>query len=476
MFLLDERQKFKNTVLKYDYSYGTGVSALTDNKIKMKINEYGEYKPYFIEENKVDTPNDNIPLSSVEPMMDESPNESDISKELYSNIPDIKFHSRLGYYGELYAGYVKEEDYRQNASSGGVGTWILKELFEKELIDGVIHVKENNDKDSSVLFKYDISWSLDEIKQGAKTKYYPVEMSEVLKKVRETPGRYAIIGLPAFIFSVRLLAKQDPVIKDRIKYCIGLVCGHLKSARFADSLAWQLGIKPGQIQSIDFRKKLDSRPAHRYGIEVTGNVNGKSQTVTKPMKELVGDNWGQGFFKVNASDYTDDVMNETADITIGDAWLPEYTGDSKGTNIIIVRNPKISELIKVGNKENRLVFDEIDENKMVQSQASHFRHTQDELGYRLWMKDRNNEWRPKKRIEASNNLPFIRRKIQKQREILAKASHKHFKVALEHDDLDYFLNKMRPLVKKYEQYYSYAYYLDQGIGNLTKKLFSKVKR
>lgn len=474
MFLLDEYQKFRDTVLKYDYSYGTGVSVFADNRITMRMNEYGEYKPHLKEYDNNEVTNEKIPLSLIEPMMDESPDESVISKELYGNIQGINFHSRLGYYSDLYAGYVNEGQYRQSASSGGVGTWILKELFEKDLIDGAIHVKENNDSSSSILFKYDISTSVDEIIQGAKTKYYPVELSEVLKKVKETPGRYAIVGLPAFIFSVRLLAKQDPVIRERIKYSIGLVCGHLKSARFADSLAWQLGIKPGEIESIDFRKKLEARPAHRYGIEVTGRLNGKSQTVVKPMKELVGDNWGQGFFKVNASDYTDDVMNETADITIGDAWLDEYTADSRGTNIVLVRNQKISELIKNALSENRLIFDEIDEEKMVQSQASHFRHTQDELGYRLWMKDKKNVWRPNKRIEASNNLPFIRKKIQKQREVLAKASHRHFKTALERDDLDYFISKMLPLVKKYEKYYSYAYYLDQGFGKITKKVLKKV--
>ncbi|PRY82692.1 Coenzyme F420 hydrogenase/dehydrogenase, beta subunit C-terminal domain [Alkalibacterium olivapovliticus] len=472
---MDDSLKFKETVLKYDYSYGTGISAYADDRISIQWNEYGEYKPVFMNEAGTETAGSDIPLSLIDPMMDESLNETEVGKELFGQLPDVKFHTRLGYYKDLYAGYVEEGNYRAQASSGGLGTWILKELFEKDLIDGVIHVKENNDPNNPALFHYDISRSIEEINQGAKTKYYPVEMSQVLQKIKETPGRYAIIGLPAYIFSVRLLARQDPVINERIKYAIGLICGHLKSARFADSIGWQLGFKPGDIKKIDFRKKLDHRPAHRYGVQVTGVINGETKTIIKPMKEIVGDNWGQGFFKVKASDYTDDVMNETADMTIGDAWLPEYTGESKGTNVLLVRHPEIAQIIKDGIADQKLRLDEIDSTKMIASQASHFRHTQDELGYRLWMRDKDSDWRPKKRIEASNKLPYIRKKIQDQREKLAKESHIHFKKAVDKDDLTYFTDQMAPLVKKYEQYYSYAYYMNQGIGTLAKKIARKIK-
>lgn len=473
MYIVKDREEYKDTVLKYDYSYGTGVSAYVDDSISIQWNDYGEYKPVIDETNSKDKPT--IPLSLVEPMMNNGLNETIVAKELFGKVSGIKHHSKLGYYSDLYAGHVSEGNYRKQASSGGLGTWILKELFEKDMIDGVIHVKENNDPDRTSLFRYDISRSIDEIQQGAKTKYYPVELSRVLKLIKETPGRYAIIGLPAYIYSIRLLARQDDVVNERIKYAIGLICGHLKSARFADLMGWQLGIKPGDIENIDFRKKLPDRPAHRYGIEITGKVDGKSQTFIKPVKELMGQNWGQGFFKVKASDYTDDVMNETADMTIGDAWLPEYTNDSEGTNVLLVRHPEIAELIKEGIQENKLALDEITSDKMVESQASHFRHTQDELGYRLWMRDKKKEWRPTKRFEASNKLSFIRKKIQVQREIIARSSRVHFKEAVDRDDLSYFSEKMEPLVKKYERYYSYAYYMKQGAGQLSRKFLKRLK-
>lgn len=402
--------------------------------------------------------------------------EDDISKKLFGSINRIKYDKKIGYFQSLYAGHVVEGNYRQNASSGGMGTWIFKELFEKDMIDGVIHVKKNTNEDSSVLFEYDISRSVQEIIDGAKTKYYPVEFSKVIEIVKKTPGRYAIIGIPSFIMAIRLLAEQDEIIKERIKYTIGLVCGHQKSSKFSESLAWQVGIKPGNLKHIDFRKKLLDRPASNYGVEMTGIIDGKEVTITKPTDELIGQNWGQGFFKVEASDFTDDVMNETADVTLGDAWLPEYTKDSKGNNIVVVRNTEIDNLIKEGINSGRLNLDELDKEIIFRSQAAHYRHTYDELAYRLYKKDKSKEWRPQKRVQASNNIPRLRRHVQDLREEISIRSHIIYKKAVEMDDFDYFKSEMNKLSKKYNNIYKIITIQSIGVSGIIKAMGRKIKK
>lgn len=445
------KKNLYNTVIKNGYSYGSGVSAVLDSRVKMKLNKYGEYEPDI---SQVLLENDDVHLQKITPNSDLSQNESEIGKELYENVENIKFDRRIGYYKDLYAGYVLEGDYRENASSGGFGTWIFKELLERGLIDGVIHVKENKDKESPILFKYDISKTIEEIKEGAKTKYYSVELSEVIKKIKDTDGKYAVIGIPSFILSIRLLAKYDPIVNERIKFTIGLICGHQKSIKFADSLAWQVGIKPGKLKSINFRKKLIDFPSNNYGIEFTGIINNEEVTITKHMNELIGYDWGMGFFKSHASDFTDDVMNETADITLGDAWLPEYVSDSGGNNVVLVRNEIIGKIIEDGIKFNKLCVDVISVDTIVKSQQSHFQHTQNDLKYRLYQKDRLGEWRPQKRIAASKNIPFFRRKVQNLRMEISKQSHILFSEATELDDLNHFINGMKKYTNKYENLYS----------------------
>lgn len=434
---------------KRKYSEASGSVTVVDSNIQMKMNEFGLY------EENIGNPNIAISkmVEKVSPNFNTDIDETDVAQEIYSNYDNISFDERIGYYHSLYVGNVLEGNYRENASSGGMGTWIFKELFEKDLIDYVIHVKKNEDADSNIMFKYDVSSSIKEIIAGAKTKYYPVEISKVMDIVKKTPGRYAVIGIPSFIYSIRLLAKADEIIKERIKYTIGLVCGHQKSTKFAESMAWQVGIKPGDLIDIDFRYKLSDRPASSYAVKMTGIIDGEEKTVIKPKSELYGQNWGWGFFKPTASDFTDDVFNETADVVLGDAWLEEYISDNKGNNIVIVRNPEIDQLIKDAIKEERLQMDTVDNETIFTSQASHYRHTHDELAYRLYVKEKENVWHPKKRVEPNSDISKTRKKIQDLREIISNQSHIQYQEALKRNDFNYFVNQMTQYTFEYTELY-----------------------
>lgn len=446
-------QEFKylyKEVVENGYEFGTGIWVAINDNFEMRLNESGEYHTYLKKEiGEINYKDLSVLKQTCLSLSDK--NESDVSKELFSEIDGIRYDKDIGYYSGLYVGHVVEGDFRNNGSSGGFGTWIFKELLENNYIDGVIHVKESRDSDK--LFEYGISTTIEEIISGSKTKYYPVEYSDVIKTIQKTPGRYAIIGLPSYIMEIRLLADLNPIIKERIKFAIGLVCGHQKSSKFAEYLAWQCGIKPGNLKSINFRKKMDSEPSSSYAIEVSGIIDGEERTIIKQMSELDGADWGKGYFKVRASDFTDDVMNETADITLGDAWLPEYTVDSKGNNILVVRNPIIKDIIEDGVRSGKVKVDVVDVKTIYRSQSSHYKHTVDELGYRLYKKDKKNIWRPKKRIEPSKKISFIRRMIQDKREQINIEIPKAYKESVARDNIEIILKKSKKLSNQYRNLY-----------------------
>lgn len=453
--------------------------AVVDSNVVMELNDEGLYEEKLIrEEDGISTL-----AEEVSPNFNTTKSETEIANKLYSSIPNINFDKRLGYYKSLYVGHVSEGKYRENASSGGMGTWIFKELFDKDLIDYVIHVKKDENTTSDTLFKYEISSTLEEIKAGAKTKYYPVEISEVMEIVKKQPGRYAIIGIPSFIYSVRLLADVDEIIQSRIKFTVGLVCGHQKSSKFAESMAWQAGIEPGNLVDIDFRHKLSDRPASAYAVKMTGLIDGEEKTIIKPTSELFGQNWGWGFFKPTASNYTDDVFNETADIVLGDAWLPEYTSDSKGNNIVIVRHPKIEQLVKDAMNEKRLQMDVVDNEKIFASQASHYKHTHDELAYRLYVKELEGEWCPKKRVAPSSEISDTRKKIQDLRKIISDQSHLQYQEAIIRNDFNYFVEEMTKYTSEYTDLYKWInrknllkHILKMSPKEFTKRVINKLKR
>jgi coenzyme F420-reducing hydrogenase beta subunit len=60
------------------------------------------------------------------------------------------------------------------------------------VIDGAAHVVATADpQHEGRFFRYQISRTEAAIRAGAKSRYYPVELSEVLRTIRAVPGRYA---------------------------------------------------------------------------------------------------------------------------------------------------------------------------------------------------------------------------------------------------------------------------------------------
>ncbi|MCR2823825.1 Coenzyme F420 hydrogenase/dehydrogenase, beta subunit C-terminal domain [Lederbergia panacisoli] len=461
-----------NTVVENDFCIGCGVCAsLKDSPLTMKLDQFGKYRP-FLNENMQQRDLE-VNALTVCPFSSDSKNETEIGKELFGHNEKTSFNKYTGYYIKNYVGHVKEGEYREKGSSGGMANWISAQLLNKKLVDAVIHVKSVNNS-NQVLFKYQISHSESELYNGAKSRYYPIEMSQVIKLVKENKGKYAIVGIPCFIKSIRLLADQDKEVKERIKYFIGLVCGHLKSDMFAKSIGWELGIEPEKLKSIDFRKKLEGRLAYDYGVEVEGEKNGKDVVLGAPSRELYTTNWGHGLFKYNACEFCDDVLAETADVTLGDAWLPEYSIDSKGTNVIVVRNPVIQKIFEE-SKEDKVHIEEISPEKVFESQAGGFRHRRDGLSYRLYLKDKNNEWRPKKRVLPSDKHSNKRKKIYAKRAVLSQESFKAYKIAEKQKDFKAFINHMDYIIEDYNKTVAPSY-LSKVLRKVRKKVNRLVKQ
>lgn len=398
-----------NSILNGDFCIGCGSCALFDEeKLKIQLTPEGKYKLNIINPINDETEKN---ILSVCPFSNSTKNETELGRDLFS---DCNHHNEFaGYYNKLYAGSVNVGSFRERGSSGGMVSWILTKLLEEGEIDKVIHVKERKN-DANLLFEYSISSSTNEIREGAKSKYYPIEMSKVLSFIEKNPGRYAIVGIPCFIKSLRNLTYKKPNIKKRLKYYIGLVCGHLKSTYYSEMLRLQTPIK--NLNKINYRFKLPNRNANDYAVELEGETNLNKMRTVVPINELYGTNWGAGFFKYNACDYCDDIFGELADIVIGDAWLPQFINDYKGTNIVIVRNATLNNIINKGIEERKLNLSTLSINELIKSQLGGIRHKREGLSQRLFSKISNREWVPKKRVEPKNtnrsNVYNLREKIK----------------------------------------------------------------
>ena len=128
---------------------------------------------------------------------------------------------RVGRFEAAWVGHAEEEGFRAQGSSGGMVSWVAAELLARGMVDGVAHVAAADPEREGRHFAYRISRSVAEVRQGAKSRYYPIELSGVLDAVREQPGRYAVVGVPCFVKAVHLARAADPLLAERIVFTLG---------------------------------------------------------------------------------------------------------------------------------------------------------------------------------------------------------------------------------------------------------------
>lgn len=430
-------------VVQRDICVGCGACQfITRGEIQVRRNTLG----YYSADLSHARPRSLATASRVCPFSNESRNEDDIAAAVFP--AELKNDPRTGKYLSIAAARTTDDDYLRGSSSGGLTSWILIKLLESGHIDGVIHVGQGGDG----LFSYRISRSRQELTARRKSIYYSTSFNTALQSIHGDGQRYALVGVPCFIKSARLLCMEDPVLASQLACFIGLVCGHLKSAAFAELLAWQCGISPDELTAVDFRVKQPGQDAGRYSF---GARAGKdiSEWTTRPTSQLLGGNWGHGMFQLNACNYCDDIFAETADLVLGDAWLPQYRSDWRGTNLLLCRNALIQQLIDDGAATGELFIQSLSVAQAASSQAGNFRHRHEGLALRLADDQNAGHWVPNKRVTPDHNVVGNRRRelIRRRRE-LSRASHELFAEAREQGSLALFIDRITPLVQRYEKY------------------------
>ncbi|HQK83550.1 MAG TPA: Coenzyme F420 hydrogenase/dehydrogenase, beta subunit C-terminal domain [Atribacter sp.] len=364
---------------------GTCAALCPDTVLEMRFSRFGEYIPV---ETGECTKECGLCLK-VCPFSDSGENEDTIGKRLYGEISGIRHRVETGYFLDSYVGH--SEKHRLQSASGGVATGLLETLLTEGVVDHVICVAPTGDPER--LFAFHIFSNADDVRTGAGSAYYPVEMSTVLRYVTGHPGRYAITGLPCFIKAIRLAQQRNRTLRERILVTVGLVCGQLKSKHFTEYIAALAGVK-GRVTAVRYRGKSPDQPASNFYFSFLSQEGDEKKIFRR---DGISEAWTNRWFTPNACNYCDDVFAECADIVCMDAWLPEYSGDSRGTSLIVVRSPVIREILMKGVS---LSLKPIPIDRVIQSQSGILAIKRHQLSYRLYHDSQSGIRVPKKRIPA----------------------------------------------------------------------------
>lgn len=318
-----------------------------------------------------------------------------------------EYHPQIGRYQSLYAGYSKK--YRETSSSGGIATYIYDRLFEKGLISHVVTVGESIGEGAH--YGYRIISRKEDLLSTSKTRYYPVTLARSLEAIKSLDGNVAVGGVACFIKAVRLTQAYDEVLKQKITFLSGIICGGVKSRFFTEYLASKAGAEQGGFSKPEYRVKNPHSTAGDYGFSCESTESKKTHFIR--MRE-VGDMWGSGLFKANACDYCDDVTTELADVSLGDAWIEPYSRDGKGHNVIVARSSLVNEILQEGKLNGELELESLPLDRFVTSQQGNFNHRHGGLALRIELANKAGNKIPPKRHNTAR-LPFYLRLVQMTR-------------------------------------------------------------
>ena len=400
-------------------------------------------------------------LETLCPFTGAGRDEDEIAQELF---PEAAPHPQIGRVRESFACHVVDDSVRMAGGSGALVTWLAARLLSEGHVDGVVHLRPAAETPGPErLFEYAISRTVADVHDASKSRYYPVTLVDVLAMIAADDSRYALIAVPCFAKAVRALQHEGHLTPGKVPIIIGLVCGHLKSRYFAEYLAWQKAVRPGALTGFDFRTKLEDRAASDYGFTLRTDAG----TATYPMATVRGRDWGEGQFKLPACEYCDDVLAECADIAIGDAWLPRYVGDPRGTNIVVNRSAALAKVIDAGRASGALQIEAASADEVVQSQASGLRHRREGLAHRLARRVEQGKPVPPRRVAPRLADTPERRSIYDLRERIAVRSNGVFGQARAAGDIGVYERGMRGDLRRLRRFTR---------GSVVSRLVKKIRR
>ncbi|MBS7630251.1 Coenzyme F420 hydrogenase/dehydrogenase, beta subunit C-terminal domain [Candidatus Bathyarchaeota archaeon] len=347
---------------------GTCAGVCLNNAIEMKKSESeGLYLPHILQEKCTQC---GI-CSKVCPGYEVDFN--GLNEKIFGKRPE---DNSLGNYLSTYVGESCDINVRFNSSSGGLASHILIYALEKQIIDGAIVTRMNREKPLET--ETFIARTSGEILEASKSKYCPVTSNKVLKHILREDGRFAIIGLPCHIHGIRKAENIYKPLQNKIVLHIGLMCSHEVNFRGTEFLIGKMHINKKDVKQIAYRG--NGWPG---GMSVTLRDN---SLVKIPLFGSWHSYWpvfSSFFFTPIRCFMCPDQTAELADISLGDAWLPELMNDKTGKSIIVSRTEKAEQILSQMKNENLINIRRIPPEKVRQSQRINMIFKKDDFSSRL---------------------------------------------------------------------------------------------
>ena len=275
----------------------------------------------------------------------------------------------IGNYLNCYTSHATDYDIRYNSASGGLVTALLVFALEEGIIDGALVTKMK--KDNPLEPEPFIARTREEIMEASKSKYCPVPANIALKEILESKEgeKYAVVGLPCHLHGLRKAEMVNRKLKDRIALHIGIFCGTTKNFLGTEFQLRRMGIKKEEVAKLDYR-----------GEGWPGSMTVHLKNEQRKLSELYYYYYDSKFCSFVGWRCTvcTDLTAEVADISFGDAWLPEVKKDDEiGTSIIVSRSRHGEDILQQMIYKRKVELRPISAEKVIESQGGLYRKKRD---------------------------------------------------------------------------------------------------
>ena len=263
----------------------------------------------------------------------------------------------VGNYSNCYTGYATDPKIRYDSASGGLVTTLLIFALEEGMIDGALVTRMS--KENPLEPEPFIARTREEIISAAKSKYCPVPANTILSEIIKEEGRFAVVGLPCHIQGVRKAEMVNKELKEKIVLHLGLFCNHTPSFLATEYILRNMRVKKQEVKKLDYRG--EGWPGSlKIGLE------------NRELPISLSDYWESGFgsfFYPRRCLSCIDALSELADISFGDAWLPEFRDDKLGQSIVISRTGVGQQILERAMRQGAIALAEMDPTEIKQSQG-----------------------------------------------------------------------------------------------------------
>lgn len=298
-------------------SCGLCIGICKTGAVNYKTDRYGFLQPVIDRKKCVD----------CKACINNCPGTNYYKKDLVNDFTDVPI---------LY-GCSKDEELHKNAASGGIVTELLKYILENDKADYCVVVKE----DGKGGFEAVVTDNVDFVEAAKTSKYCPVRYGKCLNNINPAKYRYAVVGLPCQIASLRKYYKK---YNDSFIY-ISLMCNHMPSENMSNLL--KSSFKENNCNALVYRG--DGWPGN---IKIIGD-----RIIHLPYRDTM--RLLSNYFYNWRCKVCNDPFGIYSDITVGDAYFVKANG--QGNSACLIYSDFVGDMLKQMKQDDRIELSQLHE-------------------------------------------------------------------------------------------------------------------